>query len=203
MRSMLLASLVVLGLVVTDVRAGAARVTIRPAVRGAPARLDEQKLFAQEIQGTWKGTREEALQNALEVAQVELGAYLRNQDPPVEWTPPLEYIRRHLVKDTPKYEEQKLEEPLDGRPVFKYQARVRVEMTARDQEKVFQEERKERARQRMLVLAKVVAAVTVLLAAVGGYVRLDERTKGYYSTLLRLAVVCLIAAVGAGLWWLS
>jgi hypothetical protein len=42
-----------------------------------------------------------------------------------------------------------------------------------------------------------------ICAAVAGYLRLDEATKGYYTNLLRLGSLAVIGTVGAGVWLLA
>ena len=41
-----------------------------------------------------------------------------------------------------------------------------------------------------------------LLLVCGGYLRLEEATRGYYTRLLRLAAFCTLVGVGVGLWLL-
>jgi hypothetical protein len=63
-------------------------------------------------------------------------------------------------------------------------------------------ERKEVSKERQTLLAKLLAGLLAGLVAVAGYLRLDEATKGYYTTWLRVASVALVATVGAGAWLL-
>jgi hypothetical protein len=51
---------------------------------------------------------------------------------------------------------------------------------------------------RHLVVGRILAALVALFLIVSGYLRLEELTRGYYTTLLRVgagAVMLLIAAV--------
>jgi hypothetical protein len=57
-------------------------------------------------------------------------------------------------------------------------------------------------RQRQWLTARVLAGVVALLLVCGGYLRLEEATRGYYTRLLRLAALGTLAGVGAGLWLL-
>jgi len=88
-----------------------------------------------------------------------------------------------------------------------YRAAVRVEVSsvARQdfeiQERQFQQSVREyRATSRQKILAAVLGGLVALLLAVAGYLRLEDATKGYYTRLLRLAVVAFVALVAAGLW---
>jgi hypothetical protein len=53
-----------------------------------------------------------------------------------------------------------------------------------------------------VLFARVLAGLVALLVVAGGYLRLEEATRGYYTTLLRAAAVAFLALVGAGLWLL-
>ena len=55
----------------------------------------------------------------------------------------------------------------------------------------------------MFFLGKVLAGMVALLGGVAGYFRLEEATKGYYTTWLRLGVAGLASAVGLGFWLMS
>ena len=55
----------------------------------------------------------------------------------------------------------------------------------------------------MILLGKFLAGFVAFLVAVAGYFRLEEATKGYYTTWLRVGVLGFIAVVGAGIWLIS
>jgi hypothetical protein len=66
-----------------------------------------------------------------------------------------------------------------------------------EQRKLRAQQRKQQVLQRQLLLGKGLAGLIALLAAVAGYLRLDEMTKGYYTNWLRVAAVGFVGAVGA------
>jgi hypothetical protein len=144
-------------------------------------------------------TSKDAFQDALEEAQARVYAYLRQQQPPIEWMPPREYVREHLVK------EQRPEPPKNfGAPVgVLRQVLLSVEVTPADYRAITRIDREYRMGQRLGWLARVVAGLVALLAAVAGYIRLEEWSKGYYTAWLRVGAVLFLGAVGAGLWYLS
>jgi hypothetical protein len=89
-------------------------------------------------------------------------------------------------------------------------AAVRVEIDARNKAEFEQQEqqyqvkqREDRATHRQGILVRLLAGLVAVLAAVALYFRLEDATKGYYTTLLRLAAVAFIALVGAGIWLFS
>jgi hypothetical protein len=63
--------------------------------------------------------------------------------------------------------------------------------------------RQDRAAARQGVLVRVLAGLVALLAVIAAYLRLEDATKGYYTTLLRLAAVTFVVLVGAGIWLLT
>jgi hypothetical protein len=86
---------------------------------------------------------------------------------------------------------------------------IRVALTAsandeiREKEQVYQEaQQKERALARQGVLGRVLAGLVALLVAVACYLRLEDATKGYYTTLLRLVAVAFVSLVAAGILFL-
>jgi hypothetical protein len=91
-----------------------------------------------------------------------------------------------------------------------HRAAVRVEVgpSARSeferQEQSYQaKQRHDRSAGRQGILARVLVGVIAVLVAVACYLRLEDATKGYYTTLLRLAAVAFVVVVGAGIWLLS
>jgi hypothetical protein len=55
---------------------------------------------------------------------------------------------------------------------------------------------------RLLVAVKVLAALVVLALVVGGYLKLEEATRGYFTTLLRLAAAGVVILTAVGLTFL-
>lgn len=61
------------------------------------------------------------------------------------------------------------------------------------------EERQDRVGDRHLTLARILGGVLAVLLVAAGYLRLEEATKGYYTTLLRAGAIGLLLAAAAGL----
>ncbi len=73
-----------------------------------------------------------------------------------------------------------------------------------EKEQYFQvENRHTQAGLRQLMLAKFLAGLVAVLAAIGGYFRLEDATKGYYTAWLRLGAVSFVALIGASIWYFS
>jgi hypothetical protein len=172
---------------------------------------------------------EEAVQQALDKAQAKVDQYLRAQNPPVEWSIDRGYLQHNLwvnvevddaaVKakmkpaDEWKDAEKKtilghtvqvvtVEYP-DGKVV---RAAILINITDehrkefKRQEQIYQsKQRQDRATKRQSVLIRLLAGLVAILTAVACYLRLEDATKGYYTTLLRAAAVVFVALIGAGI----
>lgn len=168
----------------------------RPAPEpvGMPAPRVELPNPTWTVESRWMSTRADALQDALREAQAEIVAYLRNQQPPVDWTPPVDYIQLRLVKQ-PWQEEPK---EFDGLGTM-YRVRLRAEIGPVERSEMLERGRATRSEQRMLLLGKMLLGLVAVLGAVAGFLRLDERTKGFYTGWLKLAAVGFAGAVVVGL----
>ncbi len=76
---------------------------------------------------------------------------------------------------------------------------MQLEVTADQARDIQKQARQERMTSRHLLLARVLGGIVCLLIVMGGYLRLEEATKGYYTRLLRLAAIALLIGVGVGL----
>ena len=76
---------------------------------------------------------------------------------------------------------------------------MELKLTPDTWQMIAEDERNTHIKERMGILAAIIAGVTVLLGCVAGYVRLDEATKGYYSGRLRLAAVVVLILAGCGI----
>ena len=83
-----------------------------------------------------------------------------------------------------------------------YEVQLRVTITPEFLGEAQAMARQQRMEIRQGILARVLAAAMALLLVLGGYLRLEEVPRGYYTRALRLAAVGLLAVVGVGLWLL-
>lgn len=88
------------------------------------------------------------------------------------------------------------------RPVTKdygtlYEANFKVDHWTRWQKFVAESYRHEQVSKRMALLGGVLLFVIVCLAALSGYIRTDEATKGYYTNRIRLVAAAGVGAAGA------
>ena len=157
------------------------------------------------VEGLWSSTEQEARQSAEEKAQVALQKHFREQGLAVEHLHAIVELRPVLARrglDLNYTSEEKtfpdgvglmhwivLEVPVtpEVRPFL-------VEHDAKLRAALVQLNAQLRGRERMIWLGKILAGLVVLLAAAAGYFRLDEWTKGYYTTWLRVGTAGFIGA---------
>jgi hypothetical protein len=166
----------------------------------APFRFGDGRTLTFTVHGGYQASSSRAMQDALGRAQAELVEQLRSQSPPVEWTPPTDFVSK-LVKSS---DEKKFDDIIDSSALKEkvgpmYQFTLNVEVTPDAQREILKNDRAFRGGQRMLVLGKVLAGLVVALAAVAGFIRLDEWTKGYLTNGLRIGAIGLILAAVAAL----
>lgn len=196
MRPAFWASLVLIGLIALGMRShyhpgGVVRVVKKASVA-------ETKNPKWDVNSPWSVTEEDAQLGALQEAQATLIGYLRSLDPPVEWTPSLSYIDHRLVK-LKKRERNDFKDDVG----VMTKVHITMELTQADRRDIQLKDREFHSQERMLWLAKVLGGLVTCLAALAGYVHLDERTKGYYTNWLRMGAFGLVTVVGAGLWFLA
>jgi hypothetical protein len=150
-----------------------------------------RQVLRQEFVG-YGTTEQDARTHALEQARDWLA-----EKGPFDWTPPVDYfLRRNMVRfSEPTDQELKLAGPMKM---------VKMDLTVNvgQAEEIQLVAREYRMKDRQGVLARVLAGLVALLLVAGGYLRLEEATRGYYTTLLRSAAAFILALVGAGLWLL-
>lgn len=85
-----------------------------------------------------------------------------------------------------------------------YEATIKIDHWSRKQVRVVHAYRQEEVRKRLLILGGVLAFVLVCLAVLSGYIKVDEATKGYYTSKLRIAAAAGVGAAGVLLYeWLK
>ncbi|HEV3115762.1 MAG TPA: hypothetical protein VGY58_01835 [Gemmataceae bacterium] len=200
MRLTQLTSLVLLALLASGsaLQAGRLRIPGHPPAQSAKAR-GQQQTHSWIVPGF--GVREsDAMQDGLRRARETVVSYLADQGVYLNWDLPASYIEKHMVKNVKPAEDKDVGvagiEPVKQMDLY-------VELSPRDYQYFMKRESELRGQERMTMLGKVLAGVIAFLAVVAGYFRLEEATKGYYTAWLRIGVLTLVAAIGAGLWLLS
>jgi hypothetical protein len=148
-------------------------------------------------------TIDNARKLAQEKARDKVEGYLEEHYPNIGWRPTIQRLLKAgvVTVDDPKQGEL---DHLRG-----YEATAHVDLRDENLRKLqvdvdqAQEQAREQAQEnavfwRHILLGRILAALVALFLIVGGYLRLEELTRGYYTTLLRVgagAVMLLIAAV--------
>jgi hypothetical protein len=133
---------------------------------------------------------------ALVHAQHELEVYLKSQTPRINRLPSKDYILSHLLSNRQEREDQ-------GKVRIAFEMKVgekQYQDMLKDELREDKEERDAVALDRMTGLGKILAVVVAFLVALTGYLRLEETTKGYYTTWLRIGAISFVGAVGIGMW---
>jgi hypothetical protein len=107
---------------------------------------------------------------------------------PTSWTPPAKMVDA-LVKDT------------RIQPVVKdygtlYVAELTVDSSAERRAALVDVYQQEQVTHRLTLLGGGLAFALICLAAISGYIRTDEATKGYYTNRLKLAAAAGVGAAG-------
>jgi len=139
-----------------------------------------------------------AKQDALEQARDKVMAYLNSLYGDISWQPTCEYLRQTGIA---RMVGEPREQPLKF--VNKaYKVVMRVEVTPAHLRDIQNLIREQRVAERHRMTALGLAGAVVLLLVLMGYLRLDELTKGYYTTALRLLALLLVGAAGVGFLWI-
>ncbi len=146
----------------------------------------------------WGKTEQDAINVALEQLCDDASTYLF-QKGLRDWRPGLSDIKA-LMKPVTKTEQSNFE---DERLGNLHHVTVEVELTPVAMRGFQRQARDQRSSLRMMALGKGLGMLVALLVAFGGYFRLEEATKGYYTTWLRLTAVGFIGAAATSLWFLA
>jgi hypothetical protein len=133
---------------------------------------------------------------ALVNARDKLEEYLKTQTPRINRVPSKDYILSHFLSDRQDREEK-------GKIRVTFRMKVGEEQyqdMLREELRELKLEREGLARERMSGLVKILAVLVAFLTALAGYLRLEETTKGYYTTWLRIGAISFVGAVGIGMW---
>jgi hypothetical protein len=120
-----------------------------------------------------------------------------NSEGGLGWSANPDYLRDHKMVRFSELEDKQFEEQPDLGTVKRVKMTLQIsEVQARDLQKQSQQQRmKERHKLSLLVLI----GATCLLGVVGGYLRLEEATKGYCTRRLRIAAIGILIAIVIGL----
>jgi hypothetical protein len=138
---------------------------------------------------------------ALVHAQERVEQLLRERFREANWRPPEKLLTVEFLTDFRVIEPQGKPKTAPGLGDEKAMvARYKVELTRDYVKEVQRIAREQRMQDRHLVLARVLGGLVVLLLVLAGYLRLEDMTRGYATTMLRVAAFSLVALAGGALW---
>jgi hypothetical protein len=176
------------------------QVTFNNPTPDQKSRSTAQVTFKEDVQGKGQ-TPDEARTSAVERARFVIAAYLESEYGEANYTPAASYLCDAQILPPPQ--DIKPEQiPADefGRT---YKAEVKVEVTKEQVKEMRAQARQQRVTQRQHWLALGLAGFVSLLLVAVGYLRLEEATKGYYTGLLRLSALGVLALIGFFIWQMS
>jgi hypothetical protein len=136
---------------------------------------------------------------AQERAQQKVEEELSERFAATGWQPPADKVKTRYLLEKGVIRSVKTERvKVDG--AERWRAIYHVEINNSYLSTLKEIAREQRMIERHFLLARVLAAVVVVLLAVFGYLRLEDATRGYYTRALRLGAVGLVVLAGLGLW---
>jgi hypothetical protein len=151
-----------------------------------PPRRKPQPLPAGQraVAGRLSATEERAQTDARLQLRREVAEWIA-PDVPAHWSPPAELIDAMIVETRIK--------PVvrDYGPL--YEATLVVDVSPGRRAAIVEAYHRELVGRRLMILAGILGFILICLAALSGYIRADEATKGYYTNWLRA-----VAAAGVG-----
>jgi hypothetical protein len=144
-------------------------------------------------------TREEAEADALKRACDKLSEFLASAYGETGWKPSPAFLRQsgaaHLVG-----EPRKVTIPGEGE---NESVKMEVRLTSEVFDQIQKLARDQRMGERQRVAARGLAGILSVLLVVFGYLKLEDLTKGYHTTLLRLTALAVLVLTGLCLWKLG
>ena len=171
----------------------------RPAAPPSKKKLSTDSPGKIQVEG-WGNNDEDAIQDAYENAREKILEALREKGGTLEGQLPASKINDLLSGEARHHDEQGSTRSR-REPKEHALAMFEFDLNSRVIEKLLTHDRQFRATNRMAFLGRGLGFFVAFLAALSGYFRLEEATKGYYTTWLRLAAASFLGAVAAGLWF--
>jgi hypothetical protein len=139
------------------------------------------------IQGQISATEERAKADARNALRYEIADWL-DSEISGPWTPPSRLVDAMILETRIN-------------PVVKdygtlYVAELKAEFSPRRRQAFVQVHHREQVRQRLVALGGILGFALICLAAISGYIRTDEATKGYYTNRLRMLTAAGVGAAG-------
>lgn len=144
-----------------------------------------------EIVGDPKTSADAARRDALDKAARELHVWAAERFPSFQYWPTPKFLTDHrLVDETPA--EERVLANTDAPTMFVQ--KVNLQLSDHQLSLLLQEDRRVHSAERLWFGGRILGGVVIALLALIGYVRLDDWTKGYFSTVLKFVAIALAVA---------
>jgi hypothetical protein len=145
----------------------------------------------QSIPGEIGATEDRARAEARKAVEVRVATWLK-PDVPASWKPPARLFQSLIVET--KIEPHVSQRAKEFGPL--YVATMTADLSPRRRAELVDAYTHELVQHRLLTLGGSLGFVLICLAAVSGYIRADEATKGYYTNRLRMLAAAGVGAAG-------
>jgi hypothetical protein len=191
-------------------RNGSSASSVEPSAEAAPPRWFRDARPAPSFQGVLTGlqaikgglaiTPERAEGDARKQFEQAVADWLARDGVPRDWTVPAPLLDRLVrARHTAPVLRDDLGPELDDYKVW-YETAYQAEFSPALKAEILAAYERDVVRGRLGLLAGVVAFVLACLAALAGYIRADEATKGYYTNRLRLVAAAGVGAAGVAIY---
>jgi hypothetical protein len=143
------------------------------------------------IPGDLCATEDRARADARRVLQAKVGEWLA-PDVPASWIPPAALLQAMVVET--KIDPRVSQRGQEYGPT--YAATLTADFSPRRRAELVDAYSRELVKHRLVTLGGSLGFVLICLAAVSGYIRADEATKGYYTNRLRMLAAAGVGAAG-------
>jgi hypothetical protein len=137
------------------------------------------------LHGRLSATKERAVADARRQLREEVTSWL-NHEVPRSWNPPVRMLDA-MILDEPQLK------PVQKSYGELFEATLTVDARSQRRTALIEVYNRQLVERRLATLGATLVFVLICLAAVSGYIRADEATKGYYTNRLRM-----LAAAGVG-----
>jgi hypothetical protein len=147
------------------------------------------------IKGAPSATEERAWRNARAKLEQKVAEWLQ-PEVPYAWPPPHRLIDAMIVDQYLQPEPREY----SGETYTLYRAGYRADFSQPHRAEIIEAYQRSVVAQRLAWLGGGIGFILVCLAAIAGYIRADEATKGYYTNRLRLVAAAAVGAAGMAIY---
>jgi hypothetical protein len=160
------------------------------AATTAPAAAATEQV--EEVRGEICANEERAEAEGQRALQARVAKWLEPQHVPASWTPPAGLLNSLVINR--RIEPHISDVDRDDGPM--YVPVLTVDLSPERRAELVDTYTRDLVRHRLLTLGGSLGFVLICLAAISGYIRADEATKGYYTNRLRLLAAAGVGAAG-------